>query len=433
MNRHAANVLSTALVPAALVAVLATVAVPSAGAQNLVSNGAFDHGVTGWEPLSPTVTLVHRSTEGSDLVGGSGPGCLEVQHFFWNGGMGGPRHGAGAATGGATYRVEASYFVPSEDNVARTVGVSVEWFDPDGAFLWSNTVEAWPMVEDAWTRLSGSFVAPTAAASASVRVLVGNPVLSGETRPGVARFDDVWLSEEGIDTATQELFVPAAASANGVGGTFWSTTGWFASLVDVPVTVSAAFLPPGGDNSAAVGAPVELGVIPPRGSLELGDMVGTLGAVDASGGLYLLATAEAGGLPSELISATTHTFTPNTAGPGGYGQGLPAVPAGERSRVVVPGIYQGARFRTNVGVLNTSPEPITVELTIRDAGGAEAATAVWNLAPYEHRQRSLPSIGLGGLDGGSLTVNRTAGGGPFRAYTSTVDQDTGDAVYNAGR
>lgn len=430
MCRHPHTALSTVLVPAALVAALA---VSPVGAQNLVANGTFDHGVSGWEPLSSSVTLVHQPAEGSDLAGGSGPGSLEVQHFFWNGSMGGPRHPAGAVTGGATFRLEASYFVPTEDNVARAVGVLVEWYDPDGVSLWTDSIEAWPLVEDAWSRLSGSFVAPTTAASASVRVLVGNPVLSGETRPGVARFDDVWLSEEGVDTATQELFVPAAASVHGVGGTFWSTTGWFASLVDVPVTVAAAFLPSGGDSSAAVAAPVALGVIPPRGYLEVGDIVGALGGVEAAGGIYLLATADAGGLPSELIAATTHTFTPDMTGPGGYGQGLPAVPAGERARVVVPGLYQGARFRTNVGVLNTSPEPITVELTIRDAGGAEVTTAVWNLAPYEQRQRSLPSLGAGGLDGGTLTVNRTAGGGPFRAYTSTVDQDTGDAVYNAGR
>ncbi len=433
MTRHAVNVLSTVLVPAALVAALATLAVPSAGAQNLVSNGTFDHDVVGWESVGPTVVPLHRPGEGSDLAGGSGPGCLEVRHFFWNGGLGGPREHVEPVTAGASYLLEASYRLPSDDNVADSVAVFLDWTDENGFVIRGDSIEAYPLVRDGWARLSGRFTAPVDSRGVWVWVMVGNPVLADETRPGIAWFDDVWFSVEGVDTATQALFVPAAASASGVGGTFWSTTGWVASLVDVPVTVSAAFLSSGGDNSAAVGAPVELGVIPPRGFLELGDMVGTLGAVDESGGIYLLATAEAGGLPSELISATTHTFTPNTAGPGGYGQGLPAVPAGERSRVVVPGIYQGVRFRTNVGVLNTSAEPITVELTIRDAGGAEAATAAWNLAPYEHRQRSLPSLGLGALDGGTLTVNRTAGGGPFRAYTSTVDQDTGDAVYNAGR
>jgi len=66
------------------------------------------------------------------------------------------------------------------------------------------------------------------------------------------------------------------------------------------------------------------------------------------------------------------------------------------------------------------------------ADGGQAKSVNWTLQPYEQRQVSLPSLGVNELDGGLVTF--TAGRGTsFRGYTSTVDQNSGDAVYNEAR
>ena len=415
-----------------MAAALTWAALPST-AQNLVPNGRFDNDLTGWESPGSTVVVTHRPDAGSDLGGGSGPGSLEVQHFFWNGGSSGAGQIVGPVTPGVTYLLEASYFMPSEDNVADAASVALYWQNDEGWNIDYSYLTAWPLEFDSWVRLSTEVIAPADAFQVWVRLMVGNPVLDDETRPGVCLFDDVWFSELGATTATQALFVPAAAAAHGAAGTYWSTNGWFSSVIEYPVTLSGALLLPNQDNSEALDELTLLGTIPPMGFLEVTDMVTALGGSEVAGGIYLEATAQAAGLPSTMIYGTTHTFTPNPDGDGVYGQGLPAVGDAGRNKVVAPGLYQNADLRTNVGVLNTSAATITVELSLLDGSGVELANHIWTLQPYEHRQKSLPNLGVSNTDGGTLVITRTSDVGTFSGYTSTVDQASGDAVYNAAR
>lgn len=118
---------------------------------------------------------------------------------------------------------------------------------------------------------------------------------------------------------------------------------------------------------------------------------------------------------------------------GVYGQGLPAVGPGVLNRVVIPGLFKNPSQRTNVGVLNTSAQTLDVDVDIWDDEGVKIAEAFWTLLPYSHRQSSLNSIGAGSMSGGTVIITRRSSGGSFRAYTSTVDQKSGDAVYNPGQ
>lgn len=433
MNRRTQTAGGRAPLVAAAVVLSSIVVCPCVFSQNLVSNAELDHDIVGWESPGTTIEVVHRPSDGSDLAGGSGPGCLEVQHFFWNGGSNGAGQTVGPVVEGANYDFKGSYFLPTSDNVADSVSIAVNWRDADGYAVSTSSISAWPLVMDAWTVLEDQFVAPAGATQALVKLAVGNPNLPDETRPGLAYFDDIWLAEQGIDVATQVLFVPAAASVHGLGGTFWSTNGWFSNMVGFPVTVSGAFLRQGQNNTDAIANLTEIGVIPPLGFLVIEDIVALLGGEEEAGGVYLEATAQAGGLPATLIYGTTHTFTPNPDGGGVYGQGLPAVDAGNRNMVVAPGAFQGSIFRTNVGALNTSGETIVLQVSILDDAGIEVAGEAWTLPPYSHRQKSLSAFGTGPLNGGTVTLTRTSDPGSFRAYTSTVDQATGDAVYNEAR
>ena len=137
-------------------------------------------------------------------------------------------------------------------------------------------------------------------------------------------------------------------------------------------------------------------------------------------------------LAKPLLEPTSRTFTPNDQGEGGYGQGIHAETTGGPATTAVAGLYQNDDFRTNAGVLNTSGFGVTVQLEVRDAAGNTVATAEWQLAAYQHRQVGLSSLGVTGLDGGTLVVSAPFDGAVL-GYTSTVDQRSGDALFNLAR
>jgi len=308
----------------------------------------------------------------------------------------------------------------------------VELFDATTSLVASKSANQPGAAQDTWVRLSTTVSAPAAATKARVWFGIFPSQDESEPDPAIVYWDDIYLAAAEGGEVVQSLFVPAAAAVHGQQGTYWSTDGWFSSLVDATVTVSGAFLYQGQDNSAAVANPSVLGTIPPDGFTKLADLVTMLGLSEKTGGLYLELSATGGSLPAALGTATTHTYTPNPSGDGVYGQGIPAVPAGTLTKTVVPGVFQGSEMRTNVGALNTSGGTLTLDVTILNAAGNEVGSATWTLQPYEQRQVSLPSLGVTTLDGGTV-IFEMSGHGSYRAYTSTVDQESGDAVYNAAR
>ncbi|HHQ48309.1 MAG TPA: hypothetical protein ENK19_05435 [Acidobacteria bacterium] len=402
-------------------------------AQNLVPNGTFDHDISGWSTSDSTVKFAFRGDAGSTLPGGSGPGSLEVQQFFWNGGSGGPHTDDIQVTAGTTYTLSGAAFLPdSTDNVADDVDLYLSWRNADGYETAREWVGIYPIEKGKWLTAAKDLVAPSGAVAVRIWAVVGNPVLENETRPGVAYFDDIVFVEKGATAARQVLFVPASASAHGRNGTLWTTTGWFANAVAYPVEIKAAFLRQGQDNGSAVGQLTSLGTVPANGYLEVKDMAAKIGGAGLTGGIYIEATAQAANLPATLVHLITYTFTPNPGGSGGYGQGVPAVDPGTKNDVTIPGVYQNAAYRTNIGVLNTSASTVEIRVTITGADGKVLGTATWTLKPYEQKQVSVTDLGVNDASGGFVTFTRSGSAGSFRAYATVVDQHTGDAVYTGG-
>jgi len=418
-----------------LVLVIAVTALFAAAADagNLLANPAFDTGADGWLLVDDdSARFSYRGDIGSTLPGGSGPGSIEIQAFEKDVGWSGTFQADVAILGGRDYEYAGSVLLPGAANTAQFPVIMVEFFDASGHFLGGRSTSLPGAPRDSWLRVTGTASAPTDAAKVRFWMGVYPSGNHEETDPAIAYWDDAWLAAAADAEVVQSLFVPAAAAVHGEAGTYWSTDGWFSSLVDATVTVSGAFLRQGQDNSAAVASPSVLGTVPPEGFTKLADLVTMLGVSEKAGGLYLVLSATGGSLPSTLGVATTHTFTPNPSGDGVYGQGIPAVPAGSVAKSFVPGVFQGAAMRTNVGALNTSGGAITLDVTILNAAGNQAGSATWTLQPYEQRQVGLPSLGVASLDGGTV-VFELSGHGSYRAYTSTVDQESGDAVYNAAR
>lgn len=418
-------------VTALLTLAIAMVAVAAASSgQNLLSNPSFATSADGWSLYtSAHFVSSFRADAGSTLPGGSGPGSIQISDTYYGAGWSGTRQQV-AVEAGRGYRIAASALVPSDSSTSGLI-LAAEFFDQDGHAIetgWANfTVSA-----GAWTALSGTVTAPANAAFAYVALGEFPASDPAETHPSVVLYDDAFFGLAENATMTQWLFVPAAAAAHGVPPTYWSTDAWISNLTGATVTLSGALLRQGKDNSAAVAAPVALGTIVPHGFLRLDDLVTTLGGSEVTGAVYLVATAQGATLPSTLVAVETHTYTPNNAGPGTFGQGIPAVAAGGPAAVTIPGVFQGAEFRTNIGALNTSSGSITLGLTIVNAAGSVVASATWTLKPYEHKQVALTSLGVTSLDGGTATFTLTTSGS-FRAYASSVDQGSGDAVYNEAR
>lgn len=411
----------------------------AAVAQNLLTNGSFDHDTSGWPlyyPEDPAQREIHYlSNQGSTLPGGSGPGAIEVFDFdtaHYNHGYSSVAYQDVAVTAGHSYWCAGTMFRPSIHNVAVRMAVLVEWLDSQHSSLGLSWLNPPSTQTDQWVRAETSMLAPAGAQIASVRLTVGVPDDTSATDPALIYYDDLAFQDLSGTTATQALFVPGAASAHGVGGTFWTTTGWFASELAVPVDLYGGFLWQHQGNGAAVEGAVYIGTIPPHGFLALDDLVAATGGAGNTGGLYLLALAQGVGLPSELVTATTYTFTPNPVGAGAYGQGVPAVPAGTKNRVIVPGVFQDAAHRTNIGVLNTSDETIDLDIAVYGPAGETLGIAQWQIRPYEQSQAPVTALGVGQAVGGYVVITRTTSVGSFRAYASVVDQATGDAAYAAG-
>ena len=416
-----------------VVAGLAAMVPVQAVAQNLVVNASFEHDISGWQlqPDDTTLEMVHRADIGSTLANGSGPGALEVRLSFWNGSAGGPFQEV-PVTPGVEYLVESSVMLPSGTNDSNGARLIVSWLNDLGFVISSDWLSTWGLGYDSWLRQSDSFVAPAGAVTAQLMAAVSTPVVENGTIPGIGYFDDIVFQEAGATVARQVLFVPGSASANGQNGTVWTTTGWLVNLVDFPVEIAGAFLRQGQDNSSAVAQLTPLVTVPGGGYVEIADMVAKLGGAGASGGIFLEATAQAGGLPATLVRATTYTSTPDPGSQGAFGQGLPAVGAGALNHVVIPGVYQNTDHRTNLGVLNTSDSTVSVDIRVMGSNGEMLGSASWTLRPFEQRQVSVTNLGVEAADGGFATITRTSEQGSFRAYLSVVDQATGDAVYTPG-
>jgi len=396
-----------------------------AEAANLIPNPDFSSpDVSGWLAFG-LVERVFVADHGSDLDGGSGPGALEVTYSYYGGAWNGARTLVDGLAPGL-YDIGGSFYIPGDVAQGQRLTVTVEFQDSAGTELDFDNIGT-VSATGVWERREATLEAPPGTTQAWFYATVFTPDGStDETPPSIGWFDDLYFLGEG--GPVQELFVPAAASASGQNGTQWSTDGWIANATEAPVTVSAALLPEGGDNSAALAAATSIATIQPSGSVRLDDLVAMLGHSNTGGGLYLMASADRiVDLP--LVAVTTHTFTPNPEDDGTYGQGIPARAAGPGGRQMLPGTIQTSDFRTNVGALNTSGRSIDLTIVVRDADGAIVSSTTWELAPYEWRQRSLPSLGVASLEDGSIEIEAD-GSASYLAYTSTVDQSTGDAVFS---
>jgi len=150
------------------------------------------------------------------------------------------------------------------------------------------------------------------------------------------------------------------------------------------------------------------------------------------GGGSIIATAP----PDSSLVLTAQTYSRQPDG-GTKGQFIPGVTfrdaagLGERALEVLQ-LEQSAQYRSNVGVVEVTGQPATIEIAMFEPDTKTSAVVQWGLKANEYLQfdRILQSFGnLGTVYNGRVSIRVVEGAGRVYAYGSTVDNRTEDPTY----
>ncbi|MGQ9495589.1 MAG: hypothetical protein ACUVRY_04930 [Thermoanaerobaculaceae bacterium] len=236
----------------------------------------------------------------------------------------------------------------------------------------------------------------------------------------------VFMALAGRAFAGTDVYLPSVGSAVGVAP--WYTTLWVYNPNASPATVTFYLL-----KRQPNPAPSSFTDVIPAGDVRrYDDAVRFMFGESVFGALRVVANEKI------LVSSRIYAKQP-TAGErdssGQYFAGIPAsfaIGAGEASQVV--GIRQTSTdrnvsdFRCNLGVVETSGNPCTVELALFDETGAQVGSVkTWSLGPREQRQEAVANIfGTGNLPNHRVEVRVVGGSGRVIAFGSLVANGSDD-------
>ena len=229
--------------------------------------------------------------------------------------------------------------------------------------------------------------------------------------------------EPGTVSASRYV-IPGMAHAD-LGFAFWVSDMRIFNAGTAPVTATLTFYSINNPGDFTV-REVEL----PAGRIVvLDDVVSTLfGKPNGAGGSVVITTPQ----PAPL-HVTSRTYNKTTTGT--YGQYIPAVTvaesvgAGDRALQILQ-VEQSSRFRTNIGINETTGQPVTVEVSLVLPDSLVTPVVTHELAANEYRQFGVADFGIGeAVYNGRVTVKAVGGTGKVTAYGSLIDMTTNDPAY----
>lgn len=231
--------------------------------------------------------------------------------------------------------------------------------------------------------------------------------------------------EQPLRQTVQRVVVPGVAELNNGASNFHTDMRIYnASSATVPVTLS--YFPQGNPGGGPAAVPLTLA---PGEVKVLDNILPTLWSLDGSGG----AVAVEANADTNLV-VTARTYSRDAEG-GTYGQFIPGVSAadavGLNDRALqILQLEQSAQYRTNLGLVEVTGNPVTVRIQGHSAGKVSPTVDV-TLQPNEFRQlgRVFEGLGLGTSYTGRVTVQAVGGNGKVAAYGSVVDNRTVDPTY----
>jgi hypothetical protein len=386
---------------------------------------AFD--IAGEIPAGATITSVELTLEAS-RVSSSSDETIRLHRVTESWGEGasdaGGQEGSGTASapGDATW-IHRSFpdsewmqaggsFVPGA-SAERSVGGL-------GSYTWDSTpdlvsdVQAWLDEPDS---NFGWIMVMTGTASGTAKRFNSRENGDAGSRPKLQI--EYMVSGPTLDTL---YYVPAAAKAGGAAGAFFLTDLDIQNGDSSSVGYQFLWLPRGQNNSdpltsaaftLAAGAAVRYRDV-------LGEVFGFDG--DAVGALAILSD-------SRDLTLMSRTYNAPQAG-GTFGQALPGfradqlISTDERRRIVF--LTEDSEFRSNLGLLNGTGEPIRIMWERFTPDGAAVDTGMIDLPPWGNTQLNRVFEDVRPVEAAYIDVWTPTPGGAFAAYGSVLDTVTSD-------
>ena len=222
-----------------------------------------------------------------------------------------------------------------------------------------------------------------------------------------------------------EVLVPAVGRTAGAGGSDFHTTLWVTNPGDEAVDVQIRFLLAGQPNTTP---PVFTDRLAPGANRvyenfaeRLFGLRNVIGAAQVSASAKVLVTARVyhhpGGAPESGTTGLAISGVP------------PAFGVGKGEVGTVQGVRHSPHYRYNVFVLETTGQPVALDLAITDAAGAVLHVTPILLQGYEQRVFSVAAL-LGGanLQDGGIRITPTLGAGRVVAVGSLVANGSHDGT-----
>lgn len=398
-------------------------------AQNLLVNPDFEHDVIGWDSGGLAGVEWNSRDAGDSSDSGSAKVFLVDER---------PSIGSGISqkipvTPGDTFDMGAKVLFGSDQDSTVAAEVFVFWYETtsgcSGQYLESRGYSEFVAVqpEETWQSLSlQDAVAPDGATCGQFAFNINN---SATEPPSEGFFDDTFVSKVGgtvdLCQSPYEYIVPAGAHAAGAQGSSYETDMTLLNLGGENAAVEVFLLERDQDNTEP--RSVRLSVAFPRSTAVLDDIIFEQFGEDDLAAAFLICS-------SQPLLGMSRTFNIETsATEQTFGQGIPAyaessaLAAGDVGQLTF--LYEGARFRTNIGMVNTSQSPIIVDIALYDAEGTELGVVSEEIPPlgYLQRSRIFRSVTSSNVEGGSAQVEIS--GGRALVYASILDNASNDPTF----
>jgi hypothetical protein len=222
-------------------------------------------------------------------------------------------------------------------------------------------------------------------------------------------------------SGSTKYVIPGVADLNN-GFANWRTDTRIFNASPNTVTANLLFYSQSGGN------PITKSItLAPNEIKQLDNTLASFFGITNDGGALQITTVD----PVNLVtSARTYNQTAN----GTFGQFVngvtPAQAAGSGDRALqILQVEESDRYRSNVGVVEVSGKPASVELLIIPPDGRVAAKLNFDLAPNEFRQFNQLLKSLGTTYNARVTMRVTGGQGRITAYASVIDATTQDPTF----
>lgn len=225
--------------------------------------------------------------------------------------------------------------------------------------------------------------------------------------------------------AGRRYILPGVADLN-TGTSNWRSDIRIFNAGTTPASATLTYYPQGGNPGA--NAPATMTIAPGEVKAIDGALQSLFG-VGNSGGSILVTTPN----DSRLVAtARTYNLTSN----GTYGQFIPGLAPGdgvglnERAAQILQ-VEESDRFRTNLGIVELTGNPVTVEISAFVPDSKVTAKTQITLGPNEFRQIGgiLHQLGLGTTYNARIAMRVVGGTGRISGYGSLIDNRTQDPTY----